>query len=122
MSHIVQIQTEVRDSVAVGLACHRLNLENPNFAMHELFSTKVEGWGVRLPGWTYPVVCQTNTGSVQFDNYGGKWGEQVQLDRFLQSYAVEKAKFEARKHGHTVTEQALSDGSIKLLVQVGGAA
>ena len=52
MSHIVQIQTEVRDSVAVGLACHRLNLENPNFAMHELFSTKVEGWGVRLPGWT----------------------------------------------------------------------
>ena len=59
---------------------------------------------------------------MQFDNYGGKWGEQVQLDRFLQSYAVEKAKFEARKHGHTVTEQALSDGSIKLLVQVGGAA
>jgi hypothetical protein len=59
---------------------------------------------------------------VQFDNYGGKWGKQEELDRFLQSYAVEKAKLEARKQGHSVTEQTLTDGSIKLVVQVGGAA
>lgn len=50
------------------------------------------------------------------------WGKQAELDRFLQAYAVEKAKLEARKHGHTVTEQSLMDGSIKLVVQVGGAA
>jgi len=122
MSHIVQIQTEVRDPVAMRSACSRLNVQNPEFGVHRLFSTTVPGWAVRLPGWRYPVVCQTHTGSVQFDNYGGKWGEQLHLDRFLQGYAVEKAKLEARKHGHTVTEQALSDGSIKLLVQVGGAA
>ena len=38
------------------------------------------------------------------------------LDRFLQIYAVEKAKLEARKKGYAVTEQALGDGSIRLQV------
>lgn len=122
MSHIVQIQTEVRDPVAVQSACRRLNLQNAEFGAHKVFTKRAEGWGVKLPGWIYPVVCQTNTGTVQFDNYNGSWGEQVHLDHFLQAYAVEKTKVEARRHGHTVLEQTLNDGSIKLLVQVGGAA
>jgi hypothetical protein len=122
MSHIVQIQTEVRDPVAIKSACKRLNIQNPEFKTHKLFTEHVEGYGIKLPGWIYPVVVQPETGSVQFDNYGGKWGKQEELDRFLQSYAVEKAKLEARKQGHSVTEQTLTDGSIKLVVQVGGAA
>ena len=43
------------------------------------------------------------------------------LDKFLQAYAVERAKAEARRHGHQVVEQQLPNGSIKLTVQVGGA-
>ncbi len=31
MSHIVQIQTEVRDAAAIGAACHRLGLPEPVF-------------------------------------------------------------------------------------------
>ena len=50
------------------------------------------------------------------------WGNPQQLDGFLQIYAVEKTKLEARKRGHSVTEQALADGSIKLTVQVAGGA
>lgn len=50
------------------------------------------------------------------------WGEQQQLDRFLQAYAVEKARIEARKQGHTVTEQPLADGSIKVTIHVAGGA
>lgn len=122
MSHIVQIQTEVRDPVAIKSACKRLNIQNPEFNTHKLFTNQVEGWGIKLPGWIYPVVVQTDTGSIQFDNYGGKWGKQEELDRFLQAYAVEKAKLEARKKGHAVTEQSLADGSIKLTVSVGVAA
>ena len=34
---------------------------------------------------------------------------------------IEKAKIEARKKGHSVTEQQLEDGSIKVVVQIGGA-
>ena len=44
--------------------------------------------------------------------------KQVELDRFLQAYAVEKAKLEARKAGHSATEHLLADGSIRVCVQV----
>lgn len=89
---------------------------------HRLFTTTATGLGIKLAGWTYPVVCDLTTGQVAFDNYQGRWGEQSKLDALLQLYAVEKAKIEARKKGYTATEQKLADGSIKLTIQVGGAA
>ncbi len=122
MSHIVQIQTEVRDPAALRVACERLKLPLPKEGTVKLFSGEVTGLVVQLPGWQYPVVCQPVSGRVVFDNFGGHWGEQQELDRLLQAYAVEKAKIEARKRGHSVTEQPLADGSIKLTIHVGGAA
>ena len=47
------------------------------------------------------------------------WGEEQHLNRFLQLYAVEKAKLEARTKGYAVSEQALADGSIKLSIHEG---
>jgi hypothetical protein len=87
-----------------------------------LFSGRVIGLAVQLSGWTFPAVCQLESGQVHFDNYGGRWGDEKELDRFLQAYAVEKARIEARKKGYTVTEQSLADGSIKLTAQVTGGA
>ena len=71
-----------------------------------------------LTDWIYPIVCDTNTGSIEFDNHLGKWGCQEKLDEFVQAYAVEKAMIEARKAGHTASEQLLADGSIRVCVQV----
>ena len=122
ISHIVSIKTEVRDVAAINAACKRLGLAPPVNGQHKLFTSTATGLGIKLPGWTYPVVCDLSGGRVAFDNYNGRWGEQSKLDAFLQAYAVEKAKIEARKKGHTVTEQSLSDGSIKITIQVGGAA
>ncbi len=120
MSHIVEIKTEIRDPVAIRAACQRLALAEPVFGEVRLFSTSATGWAVQLPEWKYPVVCDVNTATITFDNYEGRWGTPQQLDRFLQGYAVEKAKLEARKKGHSVFEQPLADGSIKLTVRVGG--
>ena len=120
MSHIVSIETEVRDVNAIRAACKRQRLDSPVHGQHKLFSSTVEGWAVKLTDWKYPAVCDTNTGQVRYDNYGGRWGKQVELDRFLQSYACEKTKIAARKQGHSVLEQPLEDGSIKLTVQVSG--
>lgn len=120
MSHIVSIQTEVRDPVAIKAACNRLQLPNPVFGEVRLFTSTATGWAVELPDWRYPVVCDVNTATLAFDNYDGRWGEQKQLDRFLQGYGVEKTKLEARRRGHSVVEQSLADGSIKLTVNVGG--
>ena len=122
MSHVVEIQTQVKDAAAVRAACQRLKLEQPSHGTAKLFSGEATGLIVKLPGWNYPVVFNTRTGEARFDNYGGTWDDQKQLDRFLQIYAVEKSRIECRKKGHTLTEQQLADGSIKLTVQVGGAA
>ncbi len=122
MSHIVQIQTQVRDPVAVQAACQRLGLPQPIQQTVRLFAAEVTGLTVQLPSWRYPVVCDLAHGQIEFDNYGGAWGDQAKLDQFLQAYAAEKSKLEARRRGHTVTEQALTDGSIRLTIQVAGGA
>ncbi len=122
MSHIVEIKTEVRDEQAVRAACTRLQLAKPEYKTARLFSATATGLCVQLPGWSYPVVCDTASGKVSYDNYNGAWGEHSHLNRFLQGYAVEKAKIEARKKGHSVTETSLQDGSIRVTVKVGGVA
>lgn len=122
MSHIVTIKTEVRDAAAARSACQRLALPPPLQGKHELYSGEVEGLAVKLPDWRYLVVADLATGQLSFDNYEGEWGAQEHLDRFLQAYAVEKAKIEARRRGHSVTETAQNDGSIKLTIQVNGGA
>ena len=122
MSHIVEIRTEVRDEQAVRAACTRLQLAAPEHKTTRLFSATATGLCVSLPGWHYPLVCNLGTGQVSYDNYQGHWGEQSRLNQFLQAYAVEKSKIEARKKGHSVSEARLEDGSIKVTVRVGGAA
>ncbi len=122
MSHIVEIKTEIRDEAAVRAACSRLQLPTPEPKTCRLFNATATGLCVQLPGWNYPVVANLETGAVQYDNYGGHWGEQRHLNAFLQAYAVEKAKIEARRKGHAVTETRLQDGSIRVTVRVGGAA
>lgn len=120
MSHIVSIATEVRDETALQAACVRLKLPAPVFAKAQLFSSEATGHCVRLPDWRYPVVCQLETGRIEYDNFEGRWGNPTELSRLIQHYSVEKAGIEARRQGHTLIEQQLADGSIKLTIQVGG--
>ncbi|NDC55293.1 MAG: DUF1257 domain-containing protein [Alphaproteobacteria bacterium] len=120
MSHIVQIKTEVKDENAIFAAARRLGLETPTKGKFNVYAVTREGIGVKLPNWNYPVVCNVETGAVDFDNYNGSWGKQEELDKFLQAYAVEKAIYEAQKGGYSVYEETLPDGSIKLNITVEG--
>ena len=122
MSHIVTIRTRIRDPAALAAACRRLGLAEPVRGTAELFAGPATGWVVRLPGWTYPAVVDTDAGSISYDNFEGAWGSPAELDKLLQAYACEKAKLEARRVGHAVTEQPLPDGSIKLTIRVGAGA
>jgi hypothetical protein len=122
VSHTVQIRTQVKDAVAATAACQRLGLAAPVQETVHFFSDQATGLAVRLPDWRYPVVFDLTAGQVKFDNFGGHWGDQKEIDRFMQAYAIEKARIEARRQGHTVTEQPLADGSIKLTIQVAGGA
>ena len=116
MSHIVSIKTKVRDVVAIAAACHRLGIAAPVQGTTKLYSGKATGVLLRLPGWQYPAVVDVDSGEVRFDNFEGRWGDRKELDRFLQLYAVEKTKLEARNKGHAVTETQLQDGSIRIQI------
>ena len=120
MSHIVSIETRIHDSAALTTACHRLGLADPVQGKFRLFSEEAAGLSVNLPGWRYPIVISTDEGLIKYDNYGGRWGNQRELEKLLQIYAVEKAKIEARRQGHSVSEQSLADGSICVRIVVAG--
>src|SRR5688572_650281 len=68
VSHIVTIQTQVRDAAAVAAACQRLSLPLPTERTVRLFSGSATGLAVELPGWHYPVVCDLASGNLKFDN------------------------------------------------------
>lgn len=120
MSHIVQIKTELKDEVAIKNACTRLKLNAPVSGTHTLFANQqATGLAVQLPNWNYPIVINTTTGAIDYDNYNGHWGAQSELDKFMQAYAVEKAIYEAQKGGYSTYEEVLADGSIKVTINMG---
>ncbi len=114
MSHVVTVQTRVHDPAAIAAACQRLSLAPPLHGTARLYSGEATGLLVQLLGWQYPIVIDTLSGLIRYDHFEGRWGSPQHLESFLQLYAVERAKLEARKKGYTVNEQALHDGSIKL--------
>jgi hypothetical protein len=121
VSHLVTIETQVRDPAAIRLACTRLELPEPVHGTIRLFQDEATGWQVRLPEWRYPVVCETDSGRLRYDNFEGRWGDPTRLSAFLQRYAVEKTRLEAHRAGQSVIEQPLADGSIRLTLSAGAA-
>ena len=120
MSHIVTIKTEVRDHAAVAAACRRLAIDAPVEGMAQLYGGQASGLLVRLPDWLDPVVIDTTSGTIRYDNDGGCWGDEQHLHRLLQAYAVERVRGEARRKNHVATEQTLADGSILVEIEIGG--
>ena len=116
MSHIVTVKCQMRDPIAIAAACHRLGLAAPVEGKAQLFSGEERGLIVQFPGWNYPAVIDVASGEIRCDTYEGRWGDRVHLERFLQMYAVERTKLEARRKGHAVTEQTLHDGSIRVQI------
>jgi hypothetical protein len=119
LSHLVEIKTLVRDATAIAAACQRLKLPAPVEGTVQLYSGEARGLLVQLPGWQYPIAIDTATGTVRYDNFEGAWGDQAHLNRFLQAYAVERAKLEAHQKGYPVSEEQLQDGSIRLRIVEG---
>ncbi|MFH5802772.1 DUF1257 domain-containing protein [Alienimonas sp. DA493] len=121
MSHVVTIETKLRDPAALSAACVRLKLPEPQRETVKFFDGgEHAGLAVRPPGFVYPVLVQPD-GNVRCDTYGGRWGDDAFLGRLKQAYAVEAAKLQAKARGHRCTETALPDGSVRLTVTAGAA-
>jgi hypothetical protein len=118
VSHLVSMKTEIHEVAAIEAACRRLGLPAPAQGTARLYSSQATGVIVQLPGWTYPAVIDVQSGNIAYDNFGGRWGDQAQLGKLQQAYAVELAKIECRRQGHVCSEQLLADGSIKVAIEV----
>lgn len=138
MSHTETVKVEMKDREAVAAAVQaidgagfvkagcdkhtqanaRTRVESAEEATgrHGIFSGAYEGIGVMLPGWTYPVVINPETGEIKYDNYNGHWGNQDGLDQFVQGYSVEQIRMEAIRQGVSINEELLENGDVRLLV------
>jgi len=115
MSHTVQVSVELRDREILEAARVRLKLPAFTTGRHQLFSGTREGLALQLPAWKYPVVIDTANGKAVYDNYEGKWGKQVELDRLCQAYAVEAGRREFETQGYVVTEEPQENDAIRLV-------
>lgn len=119
MSHSVTIKAvEIRNPDAIMAAARRLQLPDPKVGLHRLFDgTQRNGHAVKLPGWKEPVILDTTTGEALFDNYNGVWGDEIELDRFVQGYTAEQAAIEARANGYgDITESVEADGTLQVVM------
>jgi hypothetical protein len=128
MSHITNIELEIKDLTALKAACHRMGftfMENQttcNFYRDQKADCL---HAIQVPGAAYEV------GVVAYANGGYKliWDPYIQggLESALghgavklkQAYGIEKAKLEARRKGYSVYERVKADGAVTLSVEGG---
>ena len=90
--------------------------------VYKQYSQNVTGIGIKLPGYSYPVVIDAETGEVSSDTYNGAWGDESVLDKLTQFAAVEAVLGEASKptNNYGVKETTLDNGDIELNISIGG--
>lgn len=117
MSHTSEIKSSITDPAAILAACKELGLPVPKTETVTLYDGKeYTGLAIRLKGWSYPVVIDTKTGALHYDNYGGSWGKQEELNKLTQMYGVCKATLIAKAKGYITQRTTLPNGTIRLQV------
>lgn len=89
MSHTARVPLSgMTNKEAIFRACELLGLAVPQERTVAFFDhSTAHGIAVKLPGWLYPVVVGED-GQLTYDNYGGSWGSEAQLDLLRQHYAL----------------------------------
>lgn len=115
MSHIVKVAIQMKNVPCLERAIKHLQLDSLGNGTHTLFgSQKATGIGFKLPGWNYPVVVDPVKGEAVYDNYGGSWGKQIELDKLVQRYTIETSLEQAAENNYTYTETTLENGDVEL--------
>lgn len=84
-SHTLKVNTKFKNADAINQAAQRMGATFLGHGKHKLFAGTVEGIGVKLPSWRYPIVIDKE-GQIHYDNYEGAWGDEKILDQFRANY------------------------------------
>ena len=115
MSHTTTIELEVKNIAALKQACVDLGFSYQENAVGQLYDgTKVEGFVMTLPGFSYPVIAAK--GKLHFDTYKGQWGDEQYIAKLKQRYMVNVQKDQARARGYRVREERLGE-KFKLVLE-----
>lgn len=118
MSHVATVQIQLKDLSLLEAVCRELKVEfipgQQEVKLYSATATAVASF--KLTNWKYPVAVQAD-GSVKYDNYGGRWGDQSHLNRVLQRYSERIAARHAQRMGMRVQRQERQDGSVVLRLQ-----
>ena len=121
MSHTIKRKGVNCSSEAWERAAARIEgAEYLGEGVYKQYSQNVAGIGIKLPGYSYPVVVDKETGEVSADTYGGKWGDDALQDKLTQYAATEAVLLEAQNKNYAVAENTLENGDIELSITVGG--
>lgn len=114
MSHIVKSKLKLMDLDKVKTAAEHNGFQILGEGTHKMYNNqRATGLAITLPDWSYPVVIDKE-GTAHYDNYGGHWGKQIELDKLCQRYAIEVASEQALLDGYMVTENELENGDVEL--------
>lgn len=120
MSHIIQVETVVKDREMFAKAARALGYTVVGEGVYQMYSGTVRGLAIQIPNWRYALVVDAE-GSISYDNYGGRWGETKDLHELTQTYAQNEVERQMRIDGldmlDTYTED---DGTIVLEINAGG--
>lgn len=111
MSHTVQCTVKMTDVAVIKQAAKNLQVEYlGQVTDHRMYDgTKVAGHKVQLRGWNHPIVIDSE-GNTHYDNYGGSWGDQLELDKFAQEYGLLSLEDEAIAQGRSFQRIAAGNG------------
>lgn len=120
MSHTVTCKVEMKNEEALRNAIDFLQLPTINNGLigtHQLYGgNTARGIGIKLPEWKHPVVVDLETGNAKYDNFEGRWGKQLELDRLVQRYSIERTRLESAVLGFNAAEEVLENGDVKLVM------
>jgi len=153
MSHHLKFTAKITDSAILIRACELLRessktkqptvpVYKENVRLHGNLTDKqnVNGWVVRLPGWTSDAVFACNTdGDVYADNYSpyhaehkdvlsgekqvgedGRWGNIKELRRLEDAYLLTAHLMVAEERGDQYNWQEEADGAFVAEISVSG--
>jgi hypothetical protein len=125
MSHRTTVKTEFRDPVRLALACDHLGITYQRGEFRERFYQRDDfGEGdfkMKLKGWEYPVVVNTKTGEVHFDNYNGDWGDIERLNdvdmKYRESIVMDEAQLLILEGYSITTTTNEQTGDVQIILE-----
>ena len=114
MSHVTKLKLKISNFTCLQDALKRITgAAFLGKTTVDYFNKRQHGIAFQLPSFVYPIVVNPETYELYADMYGGKWGDQKELDKLMQHYAVECTKSFAENNDYYYEEQTNENGEIR---------